>query len=98
MAGTKPYLLAVTNKRFLIIQFNRFSKITKEIREVGFEDVPISRIRRCVAEGRFLDQIYAKDSFKLDLGDGRKYHFRQITKENATVLRDAILRVQDGQA
>lgn len=98
VAGTKPYLLAVTNKRFLIIQLNRFSKMQKEIREVGFEHVPIGQICRCVAEGRFLDQIYAKDSFKLNLGDGRKYHFRQITKENATVLRDAILRVQNGQA
>ena len=90
-AATKPYILAVTDRRFLIIQINKFSHVTKEVNEVAFVELPIERIRAAAAESRFLDSLVYGDSFKLDAGEGRKYHFRKLTKQHASMLRDAIL-------
>lgn len=88
-----PYLLAVTDQRFLIIQVNRFSRITKEIKETAFEEVPIKQIRTAAASKHF-SFVYSKlegEILKIEVGDGRKYTFRNISSENATMIRDAIL-------
>jgi len=96
--ATKHYILGVTEQRFLIIQINKWSRITKEVHEVSFDDVPIKRIRTVAAQSRFLDSLVYGDEFKLEAGDGRKYHFRKISKEHGAMLRDAILGAQDGKA
>lgn len=88
-----PYLLGVTDQRLLIIQVNRFSRITKEIKETAFEEVPIKQIRTAAASKHF-SFVYSKlegEILKLEVGDGRKYTFRNISSENATMIRDAIL-------
>ena len=89
----KPYLLAVTDQRLLIIQINRYSRITKEIKEVSFDEVPLKQIRTAAASKLF-SFIYSKldgESLKVEVGDGRKYTFRNISSENAAMIRDAIL-------
>ena len=95
----KPYILAVTDKRFLIIQHNKFSRITKELKEVAFDEVPLERIRTAMSSKRisFVYSMLDGDSLKLELGDGRKFHFRNITAENAAMIRDAILGNQQSQ-
>jgi hypothetical protein len=90
-AASKVYILAVTNKRLLIIQVNKYSKITKELKEVAFESVSLSLIQKCAAESRFLDGLIYGDSFKLELANGIKYDFRQINKEAGAAIREAIL-------
>lgn len=87
---TKPILLAVTDKRFMIIQLKAFSKNPIE---VAFDEVPLKLIRTAAAAKHF-SFIYSKldgESLKLEVGDGRKYTFRNITSENAQMIRDAIL-------
>lgn len=92
----KPYLLAVTSSRLLIIQFNRFSGVKKEVKEVAFDEVPLQQIRSAMSSKRtsFVYSLMDGDSLKMEFGDGRKYHFRNITADNANMIRDAILGQQ----
>lgn len=93
LAGMKPYVLVVTDKRFLIIQYTKFSILRGGSKEVAFREFPISQIRTIVAQSGKWDWC-GGDELKLTIASNEKYHFRKIDKYHATMVRDAILNKQ----
>ena len=80
-SAAKPHLVVITNKRFLLIQFNRWSTV-RGLEELGCKDYPIGAVVTAVADRKIVDREFG-DSLKITTNDGQKFALRGLTYATA---------------
>ena len=72
-------------------------KFSKEIVELEFDAVPIAEIRNISSKEAFFESTFLVDGkLKMSLSTGRKFVFWGIPRQDAKLLRDAIMDVGSG--
>jgi hypothetical protein len=90
----KPHYVVITNKRLLLIQYNRLS-IARGFKELGFNHYPIEEILTADASKPALD-IEFDACLKIALKSGEKFTFRKLSIEEAQEVCESINEVKKG--
>lgn len=90
----KPHYVVITNKRLLLIQYNRFS-MARGFKEVAFNHYPIEEILTADASKPALD-IEFDACLKISLKSGEKFTFRKLSIEEAQEVCESITVAKKG--
>lgn len=96
-AGIKHYVIAVTNKRFLMIPLTKGKKIKGSHEAVLIQDIKsaVAEESNCMDRSTLISHMAFGDILKLELNSGKNFIFRRFRLEEAAKLRDAIMQAKN---